>query len=156
MRAAILAAAALAFMSASGAASAREVPAGGFTIDDIRAWLKSDGFDSTVINDTDGKQHVRAMVDGVKLGVYPFDCKNGRCGSIQFSVGFDTHGKFDVSDMNRWNRDRRWCRGYFDKSNDPWIEMDVDLSPGGTYELLEDEFVTYRSAVTTFKQWYHL
>ncbi len=31
-------------------------------------------------------------------------------------------------------------RAYVDKVNDPWLEYDVDLTPGGSYELLKDEF----------------
>lgn len=85
-----------------------------------------------------------------------FDCKDDRCGSFQFSVGFATHGKFDVSHMNDWNRDSRWCRGYFDNVNDPWIEYDIDLTPGGTYELLDDEFATYRNSVSRFVKQYGL
>ena len=59
-------------------------------------------------------------------------------------------------DMNEWNRDNRWARGYYDSVNDPWVEYDVDLTPGGTYELLDDEFATWRSTLTRFMTHYGL
>ncbi len=138
------------------AAAARDLPADGMTIPEVVSWLQSKGFEPAVVTGQDGKGHVEAIVDNVKLGVYMFDCKDERCGSFQFSVGFSTHGKFDVSRMNEWNRDNRWCRGYYDSTNDPWIEYDIDLTPGGTYELLDDEFATYRSSLDRFVKHYGL
>jgi Putative bacterial sensory transduction regulator len=58
--------------------------------------------------------------------------------------------------MNEWNRDKRWCRGYFDRVSDPWVEEDVDLTPGGTYELLNDSFATFRHCVDDFTSMYGL
>ena len=52
--------------------------------------------------------------------------------------------------MNDWNRDNRWARAYVDKVNDPWLEYDVDLTPGGTYEMLNDEFAIWRDTLGRF------
>ncbi|MGH7022164.1 MAG: YbjN domain-containing protein [Caulobacteraceae bacterium] len=156
MRTGIAGAAALALILCSGAAFARDLPAGGFTVADVVAWLQGAGYKAQVVTGSDGKTHVSSATDGVVFGVYMFDCKADRCGSMQFSAGFATHGKFDTSRMNEWNRDSRWARGYFDNVNDPWIEYDVDLTPGGTYELLDDEFATYRSSLARFIKLYGL
>jgi hypothetical protein len=37
-----------------------------------------------------------------------------------------------------------------DKENDPWISQDIDLSPGGTYELLNDELKVWSDSVGRF------
>lgn len=132
------------------------LPAGGLTLDETAAWLQGKGFPSERIAETGGGAHLRVMVDGTKVGVYMFDCSGDRCGSLQFSAGWATHGKFDISQANRWNRDKRWCRGYYDSVNDPWVERDVDLSPGGTYELLADEFEVFHRCMTNFKAMYGL
>jgi hypothetical protein len=71
---------------------------------------------------------------------------------MQFAAGFDTKGAFNPVKMNDWNRDNRWTRAYIDKANDPWLEMDIDLTPGGTFELLNDEFATWRSSFVRFKK----
>jgi hypothetical protein len=153
MRAGLIGAA-LATALLGGAATARDVPQGGLTQAEIAAWVQAKGYSTEVITDSNGSTHIRAMIDGLKYGFYMFDCKDGRCGSVQFSVGWATHGKFNIGDINRWNRDRRWCRGYFDSTNDPWVEMDVDLTPAATYELLDDEFATYKGCISGFQEFY--
>jgi hypothetical protein len=55
--------------------------------------------------------------------------------------------------MNDWNSNNRWVRAYSDSKNDPWLEMDVDLSPGGTKEGLDDEFAIWRDMLTDFKKY---
>jgi hypothetical protein len=156
MRTGILGAAALALFLVSGAASARDIPAAGFTVNDVVTWLQSKGYKAEIVTATDGKQHVSSASNGVNFGIYMFDCKGATCGSMQFSAGFATHGKFDMSQMNTWNRDSRWARGYFDSVNDPWVEYDVDLTPGGTYELLDDEFATWNATLIRFIKQYNL
>lgn len=135
---------------------AADIPSGGVTLSEATAWLSGQGYAAEAITDSDKTQHLRFMLHDVKVGVYFFDCANSRCASIQFSSGWATHGKFDTAKMNTWNRDKRWCRGYFDSTNDPWVEYDVDLSPGGTYESLKDQLNVFESCVTNFKTMYGL
>jgi hypothetical protein len=154
MRATIATAFALILMSAT--ASARAIPAAGLSLQDVVAWLQSAGYTTEIVPDKDGTSHIRSSYNGVKVGVYMFDCKNASCGSVQFSAGWATHGKFDINQINGWNRDKRWCRGYYDAENDPWVEKDVDLTPGGSYELMADEFQVFRKCVDNFKAMYQL
>ncbi len=156
MRFGAMGAAALVFTLVCGAASARDLPAGGFTVNDVAQWLQSKGYKAQLVTGSDGAVHVASASGGYDFGVYMFDCKGDRCGSMQFSAGFTTHGKFDTSRMNEWNRDTRWARGYFDKENDPWVEYDIDLTPGGTYELLDDEFATWNNMIVRFVKQYDL
>ncbi|MGD0192140.1 MAG: YbjN domain-containing protein [Rhizomicrobium sp.] len=155
-RYAVRAALALALMLVPGIATAKNIADGGLTIGDVVTWLQAKGYKADIVTGDDGKQHVSSTSNGAKFGVYMFDCKAERCGSFQFSAGFATHGKFDTSEMNKWNRDKRWCRGYFDSVNDPWVEEDVDLTPGGTYELLDDQFTIFRNCLDGFETMYSL
>jgi hypothetical protein len=149
-------AAALILTLAPTAASARDLPDDGMTINDVVGWLQGAGYSAEIVPDKDGAQHVRTSIGGTNFGVYMFDCKDARCGSIQFAAGFATHGAFDISRMNQWNRENRWARGYYDSVNDPWVEMDVDLTPGGTYELLNDELATWNNSLKRFVGLYDL
>jgi hypothetical protein len=148
-------AAALLCLLSPAAASARDIPTSGLTIDDVVDWLQGAGYRAEIVQDDNG-HHVSSSESGTKFGVYLFDCKEGRCGSIQFAAGFSTHGHFDISRMNKWNREKRWARGYYDSVNDPWVEMDVDLTPGGTYELLDDNFATWKNTLQSFTTMYDL
>jgi hypothetical protein len=157
MRAGLLGVAALGWALMAGAAGAStEIPSGGLTFPEIETWLKGKGYAPETITDKEGKAHYRIMIDGLKYGIYVYDCKDGRCASLQFSVGWATKGKFDVSKMNDWNKGKRWCRGYYDTDNDPWVERDTDLSPGGTFELLDDELGIFRGCVERFVKLYNL
>lgn len=131
---------------------AKSLPANGMTIDDIASWLQSEGYKAQIQTAQDGTKNVYSSSDGQNFHIYQYDCKNGRCGSLQFSVGFNTKGAFTGDKMNDWNRDNRWARAYVDKVNDPWLEYDVDLEPGGTYELLNDEFGIWRDSLNHFRK----
>jgi len=143
---------AMALALGSTSASAKDLPYGGMTLDDVVGWLQGAGYQAKVVTEKTGEKTITSTAEGIEFHVGFYDCKQDRCGSIQFFAGWNTNGALNVKKMNQWNRGRRWARAYVDDTNDPWIEMDVDLSPGGTYELLNDEFATWRSALSTFKQ----
>lgn len=149
-------AAILVLTSMCATAGTREIPAAGLSTNDIVAWLHDWGYRTEVVANHDGSTHVKTYYEGMNFGVYMLDCKEGTCGSVQFSAGWATHGKFDTSQMNRWDRDHRWCRGYFDSTNDPWVEMDVDLTPGGSYELLTDQLKIFEDCIDSFRRMYQL
>ncbi|HEX4534662.1 MAG TPA: YbjN domain-containing protein [Rhizomicrobium sp.] len=146
-------AAALVLAFTSNAAMAKDLPAGGLTVKDIAAWLQSSGYKAEIQTSKDGSQNVYSAADGTGFHVYTYDCKQDRCASIQFSVGLDTKGAWNAEKMNEWNSGNRWVRAYVDKVNDPWVEMDVDLSPGGSYENLNDEFAVWRDSLASFKKY---
>jgi hypothetical protein len=97
------------------------------------------------------EEHHKLNEQGHPVGTY--DCKEGRCASLQFSVGFATKGASGAGPMNDWNRKNRWVRAYADDVNDPWLAYDVDLSPGGTYENLDDQFGVWRDALGRFTKY---
>ena len=134
----------------SSLAAARDIPAEGMTVQDVVSLLQDAGLGATIDTADDGSKSVKSSTDGHMFHVYMFDCKGERCGSLQFSAGFDTKGAFSPEKMNDWSRDKRWSRAYVDKVNDPWVEYDVDLTPGGTYELLNDELGIWRRELVDF------
>ena len=136
----------------SSAASAREIPKGGLTVDQVVSWLQSAGYKAEVQKNSDGEANVYSAAEGTGFHIFLYDCKKSFCGSIQFSVGFDTKGSFNTTQLNTWNRKNRWVRAFLDDSNDPWLEYDVDLTPGGTYEILDDEFTIWRGQLKKFAE----
>ncbi len=149
---AISGAAALAWMVSAGGAMARDLPEHGMTIDELASWLKDAGYSAIIQNEDDGSQSIYSSVDNQNFHIYVYDCKNGRCASIQFSSGFNTKGAFNAKKINDWVKQNRWARAYVDKSNDPWVEYDVDLAPGGTYEMLNDEFGIWQDSLKHFRK----
>jgi hypothetical protein len=145
-------AAALAVAFGSTGVSAKDIPAGGVTIEELAAWLQDAGYKAQIQTTSDGKRNIYSASDGTSFHIFLYDCKDVRCGSIEFSYGVDTKGAWNADKMNAWNQANRWGRAYSDKVNDPWLEYDVDLTPGGTYELLDDEFATWRSTLRNFRK----
>jgi len=149
-----LAAASLALgVGASAAAQAKDIPEGGLTLAEVSSWLTDNGYQAKIETDDDGTRNIATSAEGAGFHIYLYDCKEDRCGSLQFSSGFSTKGAFDTAKMNEWNRTKRWARAYIDKVNDPWIEADVDLTPGGTYEILNDEFNIWKDTLTGFRKY---
>jgi hypothetical protein len=151
----IIAAALTMVFAVNASAQSGPIPDSGVTYEDIASWLKSKGHDATITKDGLDHKIVSTTIDGVKFGVYFFDCQNDKCGSVQFAAGFPK-GRITVDRVMEWNRTKRWARVYFDKSDGIWIEMDMDLTPGGTYELLGDELATWRSLLKTFKEFFNM
>jgi Putative bacterial sensory transduction regulator len=157
MKPALFASAAiLALAFAAPAAVAQPVPNGGLSAEDVAAWLQNAGYAAKIETERSGRKTIASSAEGLDFHISMYDCHNGpRCASLEFFIGFDTKGAFNATQMNEWNRDNRWVRAYVDKANDPWLEMDVDLSPGGTYEGLTDQFAIWRSELPDFKKFIH-
>ena len=133
-------------------AAARDIPSAGLTLEQVATWLQNAGYRAEIRTEN-GKRNVYSGSDGRNFHISMYDCKGGDvCGSLQFWVGFDTKGAFNPSQINQWNRKNRWVRAYVDDVNDPWLEMDVDLTPGGTYENLNDEFAIWRDSLKRFHE----
>ena len=139
-------------LAAPDAALAKDLPAGGMTTEDVAAWLKGHDLPADIKTTKEGAPTVTSSFGGQGFVVILYDCTNKRCGSLEFEAGFDTKGAYGPVVINDWNRDNRWTRAYSDKVNDPWLEQDVDLTPGGTFELVDDELAIWRGSVDRFRK----
>ncbi|HUO99685.1 MAG TPA: YbjN domain-containing protein [Rhizomicrobium sp.] len=152
MKYARIGAAALVLVFSAGMACAGPVPAGGMTVKDVAGWLQSKGFKAEIQQGKNGKPKIASATQGADFYVHFYDCKADRCASIQFTAGFTTHGTYSLEKENAWNNGNRWLTASMDQENDPWISMDVDLSPGGSYELLNDQFQVWNDSVARFEK----
>ncbi|MGD0482382.1 MAG: YbjN domain-containing protein [Terracidiphilus sp.] len=132
------------------------IPDGGLTLEDIVAWLRGGGYSAKVVTGENGKRHILSNTQGVPFDIFTPGCTAGRCSSLSIVIAFSTSGKFDVSQLNEWNSDVPWCKAYHDSVNDPCLDMDISLWPGGTYESLNDLFATWNSVLGKFIAKYSL
>ena len=143
---------ALALAASAAGAQARDIPAGGLTVDEVAAWLQQAGYKGAIDKTDSGERYVTSAADGATFQVYMYDCKDGpRCGSMQFSMAFDLAKGLTPDKINEWNRDKRYIKAYLDAEGDPWGQYDVNLSPGRTYEGLDDDFAIWRQTIPVFK-----
>ena len=132
------------------------IPEGGLTMEEVVAWLQSGGYFATVVTGDSGKRHIEISSQGTKFNIMTPGCQSGRCGSLELSFGFSSRGRFKVSQLNEWNSQIPWGKAYYDSANDPWLEMDIALWPGGTWEALNNRFAAWNSILGRFISTYHL
>jgi len=137
-------------------ASLHPIPEGGLTMEEVVAWLQSGGYAAKVITAESGKRHIVTNSHGTPFDIFTPSCEGGRCSSLELVVAFACKGKFDVSRLNKWNSEIPWCKAYYDNVNDPSLDMDIALSPGGTYESLNDQFLTWNRVLGNFIAKYDL
>jgi hypothetical protein len=132
------------------------IPDDGLTLEEVVAWLQSGGYAAKVVTREDGKRHIESWSQGTLFNIFTPGCQSGRCASLELVFAFSSKGKFDVSRLNEWNSDVPWGKAYYDTVNDPCLDMDISLSPGGTFESLNDQFGTWNNVLSTFVTKYGL
>ena len=145
-------AAALAIAMSAGAASAKDLPAGGLTIEELASWMQSKGLTATIAKSSSGERYIQSSAEDVNFDVWMMDCGDKpRCASIEIQAGFDMSKGTTLKVVNDWNGSKRYVTSWLDNENDPWIKMEINLSPGVTYEALEDNFGVWVSMIPDFK-----
>ena len=148
-------AAALTLGTLAGTASARDIPNGGLTYEEVASWLRASGHTATVKPDPSTgagpeERIVSSSIDGVNYDIYFYGCSAGRCDSIQYAAGWPSSpGSLDR--IAAWNLSKRYIRAYSTASGQYWAEYDIDVSPGGTYEQLDHTLVRWRSIIGEYK-----
>lgn len=135
----------------AGAAGAASLHKDGMTTREIQAWLNDSGYKAELARDGED-EYVKSSAEGVSFEVHPYDCKSDRCASMQMIVGFDVDGKITTDQANAWNRSKRYIDCYIDDEGDPWFTYDVNLSPGGTREALDDDFAVWLNFLPDMKE----
>ncbi|MDR0997126.1 MAG: YbjN domain-containing protein [Zoogloeaceae bacterium] len=105
------------------------------------------GFGSAEL--TDG--HVIGRMEGIRYGVFPRDCKDGRCDSLQFAAGWkDTTPPLEK--INAFNRKVAWGTAYLDKDGDLAITYYVEGKYGMSKRNLEESFKNMGILLKTAKE----
>jgi hypothetical protein len=151
-------AAAMAVLAWAAPAAARALPDGGLTATEISSWLGAKQYPSQVKPDptTPGDQIVSTTIDGVDADIYLYDCSGDgnarRCTSMQYVIGASAKPSYTLQKVNEWNRKHRYIRAYLTTEGALYGEYDLDISPGGTYEMLDDSLDNWRRNLSNFTE----
>lgn len=148
----LAASAAIALAAAASPAAARSIPSGGLTVEEVKTWLQDGGYKAEIRTSEDGDRFVRSGAEGVTFDINMYDCSGARCASMQFNAGFDLTNGSTAGSMNDWNAGKRYTRAWIDDENDPWLAYDANLSPGGTYEAIDDDLAVWIMQLADFKK----
>jgi hypothetical protein len=150
-----------AVVMAAAPAAARDLPEGGMTAHEIAGWLVDNGYQAQVQPDptTPGDQIVSTQTDGIKVDIYLYDCSGAgdarRCTSMQYAVGWPPKSGYNLERINSWNRSNRYIKAYLTTKGGLFGEYDLDLSPGGSFEMLSDSLQNWRSVVVDFDKYFN-
>lgn len=152
MKFTLAAVASLALLGLAAPANAASGPLhrDGVTPAEVVAWLRGEGYKAELDVDSEDLPMVRSAAGPINFDVYFYDCAASRCRAIQFSAGFDLTEGATAARINEWNRDNRYLKAYLDDSNDPTVQYDVNVAPGGTYESLDDDLGLFAGMVGDF------
>jgi Putative bacterial sensory transduction regulator len=154
-------AAAAGLLALAAPAMARDLPTGGMTATELARWMVDNGFPAQVKPDptTAGDQIVSTATDGINVDIYLYDCSGSgdarRCTSMQYAAGWTANASYNSTKVNEWNRTHRYIKAYLTASGALYGEYDLDVSPGGTYEMLEDCLGNWRRNVVTFNKYFN-
>ena len=130
------------------------LPDGGATAAEVAGVLQDKGYRAEITTDSAGDPLIDSAADGTKFSVYFYGCEGEepRCNAIQFMAAFDLEEGLSLEQINLWNREHRFGRGYLDDENDPFVEMDLDVEYGFTTEALANNLDTWVAVLPGFKE----
>ena len=137
----------------AGGAVAGPLPAGGVTSQEVAGVMRGMKLSTEVTTDKDSDPLIYSSSGGRKFGVYFYQCKGPRCGSIQFSAGFEGAASFSLDKVADWNRTKRFGRAYID-GDKLFVEMDMDVERGATTEALANNFDRWVAVLEQFPKYF--
>lgn len=121
--------------------------------DVIKLLMADFGLPATKTTDSDGDPMLDSRIDGTHFSVYFYNCKANRCGSVQFSAGFDMDEPMTYERVNEWNKTTRYGKVYLDEEMDPYVEMDIGLAGEGIgSKNFDDALDTWRVVLSDFRK----
>jgi hypothetical protein len=140
-------------------AAAKPLPKGGVTREEIVTWLQQHGY-SAEIRHFDKFVYVATQFNNGPpnndySGIYFYDCdENERCVAIQYFAAFAGDDTITVEKANDWNSHKRTIRAYRRESSSITGEYDLDVSPGGSTELLDKSLKRWEQILGIFKTFF--
>ena len=141
---------ALAF--AAGTLIASHAFAAGITAPEVAKVLQDKGYKAVVGVDDDGDPKISSGAEGVNFTVFFYGCNHTqRCTSLTFQAAFHVEGGLTPEKINGWNRDKRFLKGWLDKTADPYCEMDIDAARGLDTDVLDGWIDNWVARLPEFK-----
>ena len=122
----------------------------GVSAQEVAAVLKAKGLPTEITTDDQGDPLIKSSSNDLNWRVYFYDCKAGRCTSIQFSSGFDLDNGMTYAKCNEWNYTKRFGRCALDDEMDPYARYDVDVAKGYTSESMAYALDTWLLVIPSF------
>ncbi len=114
--------------------------------------LQNAGYKAKLETDKDGDPAIQTKMSGVTVFVHFYDCKQGRCGSLQLSVGLDLEDGTTLAAVNKFNADYRYARAYLDDEKDPFLQFDFEVLHANHAEHIVSQIDMWEDLLGEFLQ----
>ena len=113
----------------------------------VRA-LQEAGYTAKLGADGTGDPMISSGVGGTQFKVFFYNCTEHKaCATVQFHAGYSVKTRVTLAQINEWNRTQRFGRAHLDGSDDPILQMDLDLDDGGISTMLFIDNLEFWTAV---------
>ncbi len=93
--------------------------------------LQAAGYKAKLTKDSGGDPKIESATGGHNYSIYFYDCDKGtRCGSIQFSMGFEPEDDNTAAYANRWNVKKRMIRASVNDKKELYLNYDLSTIGG--------------------------
>jgi len=128
-------------LTGSSPCAPAEVPLGTFDYRGVRAEdvvtiFQNEGYKAKLGVDNFGDPMIETSLSGITTDVFFYDCDDGYCKDIQFHAGWDFEQPLSQIVIAAWNEDHRFGKAHLDDEGDPLINVDLQVSAGGTAQLI--------------------
>jgi hypothetical protein len=123
---------------------------GGITGPELVRVLQDAGYKAKLDKDSDGDPRIETSMSGAKVFVSFYDCKQDRCGSLQFVVAMDLKDGSTWEAMNRFNSEYRYGRAHLDEEMDPFLRFDFEVLHTARTEHIVSQIDIWEDVLNAF------
>jgi len=122
------------------------------TLEEMEAILKEEGYRYERVKEGE-VVYFRLRMAGLRALLFLFDCKEGRCESLQLYATFSMEKPPTLERINRWNQEKRFSRAYLDQDGDSVLESELDLQGGVTRRAIALFLDLFEESLSQFAAW---
>lgn len=118
--------------------------------EEVARILQEEGYQAKLDVDREGDPKIHSRMSGLNTYVLFYDCKDGRCGSLQFSVALDLEAGTTLAAVNKFNRSFRYARLYLDEENDPFLQFDFEIIHANSRDHIASQIAIWENLLAEF------
>lgn len=118
---------------------------------DVVTILQDEGYRAKLDRDEYDEPMIETTMSGLVSVIFFYNCVDDYCEDMQFACSWGLDEPLDPDVIERWNEGHRFGRAYLDEEGDPIVEIDLQLGPGGTPELIAGYVYTAEVIFSAFE-----
>lgn len=121
------------------------------TAPEVAAVLQTKGHETIEKVDNQGDPLLSVKAEAFSYQVLFYNCKEGRCDTVQYRAWWSLDKKFPLDVVNEFNKTNRLGRAYLDQDSDPTLELVIEMHGGVTPEQMSFQHDRFMRAGEVFK-----